>query len=73
MAYVRCPNCGDTMQDFRDLRGEAESAAAELALRPALNGQPFVAKAYHRCDNGGCRRIQRKDNWRSGATLPEGL
>jgi hypothetical protein len=73
MAYVRCPNCGDTMQHFRDLRGDAEKAAAEKVLKEHLEGRPFVAHAYHRCENDGCRRIQRKDRWKTGATLPEGL
>ena len=73
MAYVRCPNCKDSMQYFRDLQGEAEKAAAEGVLKPHLKGKPFVAKAYHRCENGGCRRIQRKDDWDVGATLPEGF
>ncbi|MER6126433.1 hypothetical protein ABT173_28235 [Streptomyces sp. NPDC001795] len=73
MAYVRCPNCGDTMQYFRDLQGDAEKKAAEEALKEHLEGRPFVAQAYHRCDNGGCRRVQRKDHWKSGATLPEGF
>ncbi|MEV6736561.1 hypothetical protein AB0N14_06260 [Streptomyces sp. NPDC051104] len=70
-AYRRCPKCGDTMQDFRELEGDAEKAAAEEALRPILEGHLFVAKDYHRCARPGCRRIQRKDHWRTGATLPE--
>jgi hypothetical protein len=61
------------MQEFRDLEGEAEKAAAERVLRPHLEGRPFVAKAYHRCANNGCRRVQRKDHWSNGATLPEEL
>lgn len=73
MAYVRCPNCADTMQEFRELKGKAEMAAAALVLAPSLEGQPFVAKAYHRCARAGCRRVQRKDHWSVGATLPEGL
>lgn len=73
MAYVRCPNCEDTMQVFRELEGDEERAAAEQVLAPHLEGRPFVAKAYHRCTYNGCRRIQRKDHWSVGATLPEGL
>ncbi|MEV6182749.1 hypothetical protein ACIHAR_38150 [Streptomyces sp. NPDC052016] len=72
MAYVRCPNCDDTMQDFRNLESGAESAAAEQVLRPTLRkGEVFVAAAYQRCARDGCRRVQRKDNWKVGATLPE--
>ena len=72
MAYVRCPNCGDTMHELRDLEGDEEKTAARLALGELLApGEVFVAKAYHRCTYNGCRRIQRKDRWRVGATLPE--
>ncbi|MEU9518434.1 hypothetical protein [Streptomyces sp. NPDC048224] len=71
MAYVRCPNCGDTMHEFRELEGDAEKAAARLALGELPAGEVFVARAYHRCTYDGCRRIQRKDRWWVGATLPE--
>ncbi|CAM5686099.1 Mrp/NBP35 family ATP-binding protein OS=Streptomyces tendae OX=1932 GN=GUR47_09240 PE=4 SV=1 [Streptomyces tendae] len=71
MAYVRCPNCGDTMHEFRDLEGDAEKAAARLALGELPAEEVFVARAYHRCTYDGCRRIQRKDRWWVGATLPE--
>ncbi|TDT40997.1 hypothetical protein EV562_102386 [Streptomyces sp. BK208] len=71
MAYVRCPNCGDTMHEFRELEGDAEKAAARRALGELPAGEVFVARAYHRCTYNGCRRIQRKDRWWVGATLPE--
>ncbi|MZD05542.1 hypothetical protein GTW43_10655 [Streptomyces sp. SID5785] len=71
MAYVRCRNCGDTMHEFRELEGDDEKAAARLALGELPAGEIFVARAYHRCTNDGCRRIQRKDRWWVGATLPE--
>jgi hypothetical protein len=76
MAFVRCPSptCHDRLQDFRDLKGDAEVTAAESALRPELEeGEHFVAKAFHRCQNGSCRRVQKKNNWRVGAYLPEGF
>ncbi|MGV9281108.1 hypothetical protein [Streptomyces sp. NPDC003730] len=71
MAYVRCPNCGDTMHEFRELEGDEEKAAARRALGELPAGEVFVAKAYHRCTYNGCRRVQRKDRWWIGATLPE--
>jgi hypothetical protein len=58
------------LQDFRDLRGEAEIAAAEAALRPVLGDAFFAPTAYHRCQGDGCRRVQKKTNWRVGAYLP---
>lgn len=70
MAYVRCPNCDDTMHEFRDLEGDEERAAARLALAEVLDGEVFVARAYHRCTYNGCRRVQRKDRWWVGVTLP---
>jgi hypothetical protein len=75
MAFVRCPSptCHDRLQDFRDLKGDAEVAAAELVLLPKLEGDRFVAKAFHRCGNGSCRRVQKKMDWRVGAYLPEGF
>ncbi|MCW7945282.1 hypothetical protein AAW14_25615 [Streptomyces hygroscopicus] len=72
-AYRRCPNCGDTMQDFRELESNAEKAAAQEVLGPQLEGRLFVPKEYHRCARPGCRRVQRKDRWSLGATLPEGM
>jgi hypothetical protein len=61
------------LQDFRDLKGDAEITAAELALLPKLEGDRFVAKAFHRCQNDGCRRVQKKNDWRVGAFLPTGF
>ncbi|MFF3329527.1 hypothetical protein ACFYWX_08170 [Streptomyces sp. NPDC002888] len=61
------------MTEFRDLRGDEEITAAGVVLLPLLDGDHFVAKAFHRCGADGCRRIQRKDNWRVGAFLPTGF
>ncbi|WP_158973202.1 hypothetical protein [Streptomyces griseus] len=75
MAYVRCPSptCNDRLTDFRDLQSEAEIEGARQVLLPMLDGGHFVAKAFHRCGTDGCRRVQRKDNWRVGTFLPAGL
>ncbi|MGW0333923.1 hypothetical protein ACWD0J_18985 [Streptomyces sp. NPDC003011] len=75
MTFVRCPSptCHDRLQDFRDLKGDAEITAAELALLPKLEDDRFVAKAFHRCQSDGCRRVQKKTDWRVGAFLPTGF
>ncbi|MEW2245972.1 hypothetical protein ACFW6K_00065 [Streptomyces sp. NPDC058733] len=72
MAYVRCPSptCNDRIQKFRDLAGE-EIAAAGKALADQLDGEAFVARAFHRCTAEGCRRVQRKTRYRVGGYLPE--
>ncbi|WP_399885031.1 hypothetical protein ACGH7X_13520 [Streptomyces sp. BBFR51] len=59
------------MHEFRELEGDEEKAAARLALEKPLDGEVFVAKAYHRCTYDGCRRTQRKNRWWLRATLPE--
>lgn len=76
MTFVRCPSptCHDRLQDFRDLEGEAEITAAGKVLGPRLKkGEHFVAKAFHRCGQDGCRRVQKKTDWQLGAYLPEDL
>ncbi|MDH6623431.1 hypothetical protein M2271_001218 [Streptomyces sp. LBL] len=76
MTFVRCPSptCHDKLQDFQDLKGDPEIAAAELVLLPKLKkGDHFVAKAFHRCHNGSCRRVQKKNDWQVGTYLPEGF
>ncbi|MFF9812142.1 hypothetical protein [Streptomyces sp. NPDC014006] len=72
MANVRCPSptCKDRIQHFRDLRGE-EVAAAGPALAAKLDGEMFVARAFHRCTAAGCRRVQAKTRWWVGGYLPE--
>ncbi|MGI5454848.1 hypothetical protein ACQEWB_17065 [Streptomyces sp. CA-249302] len=74
MAYVRCPSptCHDGLQNFTDLKG-AEVPAAGLVLLAALDGERFVPKAFHRCRNDSCRRVQKKTNWQVGGYLPEGF
>jgi hypothetical protein len=62
----RCPNCGDTDQDFRPL-DDAEKAYALAA------GQVPRADlgTYRRCARDGCVRVQSYFNWRSGFDLPD--
>lgn len=72
MANVRCPSptCKDRIQPFRELRGE-EITAAGQALAAELDGELFVARAFHRCTAEGCRRVQRKTRYWVGGYLPE--
>jgi hypothetical protein len=74
MSYVRCksPTCRDSMQGFRDLEGSEIPAAGE-ALEDVLEDEPFVARAFHRCSAPGCRRVQRKNDYRQGGCLPPGF
>ncbi|MFI9149677.1 hypothetical protein [Streptomyces sp. NPDC053367] len=76
MSDVRCPNptCGGPLRRFRDL-DEAEAAATRAVVSeyPGERDEKFRPRAYHRCTTKGCRRVQRKDNWRRGGNLPEGF
>ncbi|MBG0855243.1 hypothetical protein I2W78_26190 [Streptomyces spinoverrucosus] len=71
MAWVRCPDCpGSDMKWFGPLT-EEEIPAARQVVAEARPEEYFVANAYHRCRHEGCRRIQRRDDWKRGGTLPE--
>ncbi|MFE0487485.1 hypothetical protein ACFW5G_01295 [Streptomyces griseoaurantiacus] len=74
MPWVRCPTCpGSDLKWFRDLE-EKEYGPAELAVLALFPEEtPFRPAAYQRCTRGTCRRVQRKDRWKTGASLPEGL
>ncbi|QNP72713.1 hypothetical protein IAG44_26990 [Streptomyces roseirectus] len=75
MSDVRCPNptCdAGPLRRFRELEGDEIAAAAEVMGHCASErGARFRPSAYHRCTGTGCRRVQRKDNWKMGGNLPE--
>ncbi|MFF0510603.1 hypothetical protein [Streptomyces sp. NPDC004250] len=62
----RCPNCGDTDQDFRPLDGAERAYALTLTQ---------VSRAdlgtFRRCAREGCVRVQSYFNWKSGFDLPD--
>lgn len=60
----RCPNCGDTHQDFRPL-DDAEKAYARGQVPRADLG------TYRRCARAGCVRVQSYFDWQSGFDLPD--
>ncbi|NEY33488.1 hypothetical protein GTU99_15010 [Streptomyces sp. PRKS01-65] len=60
----RCPNCGDTHQDFRPLTDEERAYALTRVPRADVG-------TYRRCAREGCLRVQSYFNWRAGFSLPE--
>lgn len=74
MAWKHCPTCpGDDMKWFRELEENEHGPAATAVLALFPEEAPFRPSAYYRCTHGSCRRVQRKDRWKTGASLPEGL
>jgi len=65
----RCPNCSDTMQEFRTLN-PAELTAVQKIL-DTLKPKKESATAYHRCVAANCLRVQRMLNYNDGLNLPE--
>ena len=73
-SHVHChnPTCNGRLRLFRDLVGDEIAATAEVMSRyPGESGVHFRPSAYHRCTGAGCRRVQRKGNWKMGENLPE--
>ncbi|MFI2410019.1 hypothetical protein [Streptomyces sp. NPDC018947] len=62
----RCPDCGDTHQDFRPLDAAEKAYALAAALVPRAD-----LGTYRRCAREGCVRVQSYFDWRSGFDLPE--
>jgi hypothetical protein len=60
----RCPNCGDTHQDFRPLTDEERAYALTRVDRADVG-------TYRRCAREGCLRVQSYFNFRAGFSLPE--
>ncbi|MGW7262939.1 hypothetical protein [Streptomyces sp. NPDC054842] len=76
LSETRCPNptCRGPLRLFKDLNGaEAAATRAVVSTYPGERDERFRPQAYHRCTTEGCRRVQRKDNWRVGGNLPEGF
>ncbi|GAA3234356.1 hypothetical protein GCM10020256_51290 [Streptomyces thermocoprophilus] len=74
MCGVPIRPAGGPLRRFRDLtEEEVEATRAVVEEYPSERAEKFRPQAYHRCTTPGCRRVQRKDNWRVGGNLPEDL
>ncbi|MEV0734605.1 hypothetical protein AB0I51_01270 [Streptomyces sp. NPDC050549] len=65
MVHKRCPGCGPgPLREFCDL-DEKEKTFVRGEKKD------FAPEAYIRCAVPGCRRYQRRLNWRDGGFFPE--
>jgi hypothetical protein len=58
------------MKWFTSLTGDEIPAVRKLVAE-IFPDEFFTPGAYQRCRQEGCRRVQRKDRWARGGTLPE--
>ncbi|XUL88142.1 hypothetical protein ACQ86D_16920 [Streptomyces galilaeus] len=65
MVSKRCPNCGDSMEDFNPVTDEEWQQIKGEIPKHVRRG------AVLRCANGDCRRVQQRGNRHVGANLPE--
>ncbi|MCH5676514.1 hypothetical protein [Streptomyces gilvus] len=61
---MRCKNCGNTLQEFREL-----TEAEQEFVRPRI-GKDKRLGAYYRCARAGCRRYQRRGDHNDGGSFP---
>lgn len=65
MVTKRCKNCGDTLQEFRELTQDELAYVDEHKPRHTRLG------SYYRCAREGCLRYQRLGDHNDGGSFPE--
>jgi hypothetical protein len=65
MVFMRCRNCGGTLQEFRRLSDEEQAFVREHKPRHTRLG------SYFRCAREGCLRYQRLGDQNDGGSFPE--
>ncbi|KUN72836.1 hypothetical protein AQJ46_10555 [Streptomyces canus] len=63
--FMRCSNCGGSLQEFRALTGEEQKFVREHKPRHTSLG------SYFRCAREGCLRYQRRGDQNDGGSFPK--
>jgi len=63
--FMRCRNCGGTLQEFRALTGDEQAFVEKHKPRHTRLG------SYFRCARDGCLRYQRVGNQNDGGSFPK--
>jgi len=63
--FMRCSNCGGSLQEFRALTDEEQKFVREHKPKHTRLG------SYYRCAREGCLRYQRLGDQNDGGSFPE--